>query len=283
MGKIGGCDGHEDTVCGPPDDFVGTVSTGKPGASDGCMCDSTSVATDFMSRTAWFFRFYDVNQSDVFPSSSVVDGPCKEEACDMTTPFFGDRIGFSNSRVPSTVQITGEGCDGWCMSRICVASSKLGKRYVWSGMQWMNPCAGGSNATGANTTGSNSTEAYGTVEPCAGVAWPAMNLIEEPYGDCSVAVRFTDDKRWNQAWTASNPANTSDTANNTNSSVSGSAANWSLDFESNPANTSDTANDTNSLATTTTTSKSVRGRAANWSLDFESLEEVQELADELAR
>jgi len=223
--KVGGCDGTLDTICGLPDDFVGTVSTGKPGATNGCMCDSASVGNDFMSRSAWFFRFRDNNQSDVFASSSTIDGPCKEEACDMTAPL-GDRIGFSNGQLPSSVEITGTGCDGWCMSRICVASSQLGKRYVWSGMQWMNPCGGGSNTVGA-TTGTNSTEPDGTVEPCEGVAWPAVPLTEEPYGDCSVAVQNTDDTRWNEAWTAAIPTtntttNASSTATNANTATNSS-------------------------------------------------------------
>lgn len=176
---LGGCDGIEDTICGPPNDYIGSVSTGKAGASEdypmGCTCDDLPVETKFRSIASWFFEFLDQNSSRVFMQPLVSEEPCVEDTCNITVPF-SEPGGYSLGNKPTSVRITAEGCDGWCMSRVCLASAKLGKRYIWSGMQWMNPCGEGSDSE----------------EPCSGLPWPEVPLLEENIGNCETGAMFGD-------------------------------------------------------------------------------------------
>jgi len=167
--KLGGCDGIDDNICGPPNDFVGTVSTGKPDPFGeyplGCTCDDVSVGYMYKSISMWFFDFLDNNSAKVFSQPMVVDAPCVNNTCPLNKPF-REKGGFSLAKMPASVGIKAIGLDGWCMSRVCVSSKQLGKRFVWNGMQWMNPGGEGDN------------------EVCSGLPWPQVPLVEENYGDC---------------------------------------------------------------------------------------------------
>lgn len=176
---VGGCIADQDTICAPPSDFVGYVSTGKAGEDDdypmGCTCDDKEVGRAFPSRSGWFFNFRDAQDMPVFSTQSFAT-PCLNATCPVDMPF-DEPPGFSKGFDPKSVSITTDGNDAWCMSRICVASASLGKRWVWKGMQWMNPGSGRGNAS-----------AMPVDYQCANVPWADAQLVEEDVGDCFAGV-----------------------------------------------------------------------------------------------
>lgn len=165
---MGGTD-SQDRICAPHNDFKGSVTTGTQ-----CKCDGLSVDNKFPSDAAWFFNFKtNSSKEGAFGPPIGVTKPCvagkdksgqeyKEEDCPKAKAFDSQPGLFTGKTMPTRVEITAKGCDGWCVSKVCLGSKKWGKRFEWSGMQWMNPCG---------KEGESAKE-----EPCPGLPWDYLPL-----------------------------------------------------------------------------------------------------------
>jgi len=156
--EVSGCDGKEkDRVCGKVDDFKGSVTTGTD-----CKVNNVNVGNP-QSNSTWFFKFADKDAIDVFGAPVGVEKPCDSQDCKKSKAFTEQPGLMTAGGIPTKAIITSKGKDGWCIKSVCLASKKWGKKYTWTGTQWMNPGGGG---------------------PAAGKAWDFLPLRIEAGSEC---------------------------------------------------------------------------------------------------